>query len=616
MIVQCPSCASRYRVNEANIPSSGGRIRCPSCEHAFVVYPEPEPSFEDDTDDKTSIIMSPNIQEMIDNHQHNLKSKRPPMAEEEESMTEVMDASDIPSMLGPNDKPFGMQGGQQVEDHTVEMTSPLNLSRELHNFERDPNRIKDDGQTTELTADALKKGLQAAAAARHMAAKSSANAPPPMPLPTPSGQRTTRIPSVSQGVAAIPRPPSVSQGISVPSRAIQPTPQASPHSLQKLGQQSPGGLPGAESKSKPGMRFPSDPVGGRSFGEEPVSRSPVATAGSIAPGSIAGPNQLGGNFPVGLGDSDATGVNMMAPVIISSEPDPAHVGPWHLRTNFGLTYEFADTKGLRSWLSNRDELDGLTLSCDGNAFFELNQFQQIQTTSVTGAMQSVGAPSASGGNAAFNAPPVPGFGGSQRLTSAPFSTADGQSAVPDFGFAPGQYTATPPDPSSRITPDVYRPPSGGSKMELLLWPVLILLMIFAIVLVLQTLEIVDIKSALFGPGQISPDNARVVEVVQQPEDLADSPADLAAQEANRAREVRRIDQFERIILTAQEDIDENRLQIASEKLLTAKGIDPNSIAIHEMLVDVYTRLGQTTLAEETSATLSKLREKPLPPAGE
>lgn len=39
MIVECPDCGSRYRIQDGKIPSSGGRVTCPSCDHAFVVWP-------------------------------------------------------------------------------------------------------------------------------------------------------------------------------------------------------------------------------------------------------------------------------------------------------------------------------------------------------------------------------------------------------------------------------------------------------------------------------------------------------------------------------------------------------------------------------------------------
>lgn len=42
MIVQCPACSARYRINAAKLPEGGGHIKCPKCGHAFFVQPEPE----------------------------------------------------------------------------------------------------------------------------------------------------------------------------------------------------------------------------------------------------------------------------------------------------------------------------------------------------------------------------------------------------------------------------------------------------------------------------------------------------------------------------------------------------------------------------------------------
>ena len=39
MVVTCEKCASQYRVREDKLPPSGGRIRCPSCAHVFIVRP-------------------------------------------------------------------------------------------------------------------------------------------------------------------------------------------------------------------------------------------------------------------------------------------------------------------------------------------------------------------------------------------------------------------------------------------------------------------------------------------------------------------------------------------------------------------------------------------------
>ena len=40
MIVTCPSCNARYKINESKIKGRGAKITCPRCSHRFVVYRE------------------------------------------------------------------------------------------------------------------------------------------------------------------------------------------------------------------------------------------------------------------------------------------------------------------------------------------------------------------------------------------------------------------------------------------------------------------------------------------------------------------------------------------------------------------------------------------------
>ena len=42
MIVTCPSCSARYKINAAKIKGRGAKITCPRCSHRFVVYREGE----------------------------------------------------------------------------------------------------------------------------------------------------------------------------------------------------------------------------------------------------------------------------------------------------------------------------------------------------------------------------------------------------------------------------------------------------------------------------------------------------------------------------------------------------------------------------------------------
>jgi predicted Zn finger-like uncharacterized protein len=37
MLIECPSCKSRYRIRDEKLPGKGGNIRCPNCSHIFFV---------------------------------------------------------------------------------------------------------------------------------------------------------------------------------------------------------------------------------------------------------------------------------------------------------------------------------------------------------------------------------------------------------------------------------------------------------------------------------------------------------------------------------------------------------------------------------------------------
>lgn len=59
MIVSCPSCRARYKVDEAKIKGRGAKITCPRCRHVFVVYkdqdqqaPAPAPDHVDTVEEQ------------------------------------------------------------------------------------------------------------------------------------------------------------------------------------------------------------------------------------------------------------------------------------------------------------------------------------------------------------------------------------------------------------------------------------------------------------------------------------------------------------------------------------------------------------------------------------
>lgn len=60
MIVTCPSCSARYKINESKIAGRGARITCPRCSHRFVVYR----SGEDDGSGKSKRKVPDNVAQL------------------------------------------------------------------------------------------------------------------------------------------------------------------------------------------------------------------------------------------------------------------------------------------------------------------------------------------------------------------------------------------------------------------------------------------------------------------------------------------------------------------------------------------------------------------------
>ena len=46
MIIACPSCSTRFKIDAARIPSKGAKVRCAHCSHVWVQRPEQEPEPE------------------------------------------------------------------------------------------------------------------------------------------------------------------------------------------------------------------------------------------------------------------------------------------------------------------------------------------------------------------------------------------------------------------------------------------------------------------------------------------------------------------------------------------------------------------------------------------
>ncbi len=119
MIVQCPACSSRYRIRDDNIPPSGGKIRCPSCGHSFVVYPANATGAEDST--------SVTDRSALDSLVNNMAGQG-----EDQQATEIVAGNDLDAL---RDMQSQMQ--DMPDDGTVEIKNPMEYWENLQNIEVD-----------------------------------------------------------------------------------------------------------------------------------------------------------------------------------------------------------------------------------------------------------------------------------------------------------------------------------------------------------------------------------------------------------------------------------------------------------------------------------------------
>lgn len=488
MIVQCPSCASRYRVNDANVPASGGKITCPSCQHKFIVYPEeqnptPGASTSDDLEDKTSVAFRPDINKLVNQMQQTGGAQQ--SGEDGVAATEVMSGDSIPDFLNNADIP---------EDGTIEMKNPFE-GGQLPGFDRPrPGMDEEDVAPTEVVSGDMLDNL----------------------------------------------------GFDEPHHGGAQSSQAPPQSPQQR-----------------------------------PNRGQNQQFGSAPPKQPSGPTGNGPSFEETDGPSG---------------PNGSHDGPWKLKTNFGLTYEFPDTKSLRNWLSNREDLDGYTLSGDGDNFHGLDAWPQIAGgPAQSGPQQPPSFPQNSGSSP--HSPGGPGAGaagmpGNSLATRDPAPSAP----VPSPSADP---------PGKKIKPKEYRPPSRDGKWNGLLWGVVLILLVVAGGLSVQMFGIYDIKGELLGMKSAEqPDKVETPPVEE--EEAAAAKQDQDPAEGESGPNPKLVKEVNRLIDDAERAVENNRLQTAAEKLQNAKLLAPERVEVYEMLAEVYAEMGQDKEAEAAKKKVAEL----------
>ncbi len=566
MIVQCPSCSKRYRVNDDNIPASGGKIRCPACSHSFVVYPESGGDEVHEPGEKTQVAKRPNMEQLLKGMQKPEGDAsgggQATPSEPEADKTEVMSGAELPDFGNL----FG--GGDGGADATTEMESPMGGDFGATSMGGGPDPAEDDRATQELDANIARESLNQV-----------------------------------QNIAESKGPVDGLGGDDDATQISSPPPD--------LGQIPGGGPQGSGSPQQPPPEQPPSQQGRR-----------VSAPSGPTPPPGQGPDMA----------TQGTG----AP----SGPDAGHDGPWKLKTNFGLTYEFADNDSLRDWLSGRDELDGYELSADGEAFYPLTDFPQIQQGAApsggSGAHQAQPRASQPGGGGRPSAPgslpgsgpagPPPGqsegkspsvSGGPPSQPGGPTGSSAGGSSGPmppagGGGHSPFQTAASPavgpddgpkqPAPKEKINPDEnFKPPSGDSALlNWLLWGAFGLLFVAAVILALE----------LTGVTSFGGDEEEEETVAQQQEVMEELPEE-AIEEADdddgiseRARA-----EAQRLLESAESDMESNRLASALDRLERAAELDPTRFQFFELQAEVHEQLGEEDEAERLREQADELRRE-------
>lgn len=519
MIVQCPACSSRYRVNASNIPSTGGKIRCPSCQHAFVVYPEaaaapaaPAPSSYDE--DKTSIASRPDLQQLLHNFQQG--QGQASAHQEDVGATEIMSGDALPNfadMFGAGNQ------AQDADDGTVEMQNPLAFIKQWEQgHAQQPDDDEEDATQIAFPDFDFNAFNQ-----------------PPAAKPQGFGAQQPQ------------RPPVASQ-----------PPKAQP----------------AASPFKPGSFGGDDPFAGGSTQESP---SPFSQGGSPF-GAPAQPAQAmpQGAPPMGAPAADG--------------PDPNHGGPWKLKTNFGLTYEFVDTQNLLQWMSSRDELDGYMLSGGDEQFFPVKDFPQIAQGLAAGGRSRTSKPSN------LSTGPIPSVGGGPAPNPVNFGPVPNQG----FGAAPN----LPGPRGDLIQNNNFQPPSRDAAWNKVLWVVFILLFFGAVAIALQLSGIVDLKGMVLGtppPPVTTPTPPPTPTPTPTPQE--EEPV-LKADES----------EVEALLKDARRAIKNNKLPSAKDKLEAAKLLAPERVEVYQMLADVHEQLGEAEQAKKAREKAASLDGSPAPSA--
>ncbi len=694
MIVQCPQCDSQYRVQDDKIPASGGKISCPNCGNRFVVHPDDEgPQAAGDaggtggggsgetSEDTTSAVNANRLAQMAEGM-------------EGEDVDESADAGDVDKtevMQGPNVPDFmaeDQEGGapdESGDDGTREMRNPFS--------DEGSGKETADDTTTDVSKDELMGDIDDSTevwdgvdAIQDMHGEGESGEGPSLQTHEGGGSdqgvdrgqagqsqsggtapAADSAPVNHQGQKTGPAPQQESSGPPAgPADESGPQRQSEGQQSAGDGKTAPAGQSGAHQQvdggQSPPSSSPSDqqtPVGGGQ--SSPASQSgnqPVVGGGQSAPASQSGSQPVqGGDQSSGVPTVDNSSESLGA----EDGPAPGHEGPWKLKAEHGLTYEFPETEALRDWLNDRDSIEDFELSADdGSSFYELGEFPQVSDlvgggsdASASGSQQMAargrgnqqprgqrgsssppstgggrpgggrgggrpGGPSTDGGS-----PPASGGGAAGSSDQSPPAANDGPSWDDALGSEPvdegtGGGDADPAPSPKPVSNDGFELPSRDAIWNKVLYGIVFVLLLAATGLFLEVAKIYPAAKYIPGvPSTFESDEGAEGGLETSGGGAEAGAADNKAQAQPETSEDSSVgENFKRLIEAADESIENNRLQTAIEKLKGAKMVDPERPEIYERLAEVYEKLGQGDKAEKNRKKARELKGDTEAPSGE
>jgi len=160
MIIQCPKCKGKYKVNKNDIPPGGGAVECPSCNNIFTVYKEPLNieliPYIDDTEEETSTSVikgksnsvSQDFEKLLETSPNNESVEvAEPLSAAQKTYIHDFKETDETQNNASNDKisalweKFKTLSGES-KPHTIEKESPVQPPSPTENEDK-PSNISD-----------------------------------------------------------------------------------------------------------------------------------------------------------------------------------------------------------------------------------------------------------------------------------------------------------------------------------------------------------------------------------------------------------------------------------------------------------------------------------------